>query len=103
MVSCECTLLSTGYITNSIGVQEETLTQKVIPIMKIEDIYANEFYQASSTGFKPELRIRTSSLNYNGEKELIYMGKTYSVIRTQNPTADETIIICERKLKNGKE
>ena len=102
MVSAECKLLSTTYTTNSIGVQTETTTETVIPIMKIEDIYSNEFYQAASQGFKPELRLRTSSLNYNGEKELEYMGIIYTIIRTQTPAIDETVLICERKLKNGK-
>lgn len=103
MYSAECKLLSTTYTENSIGVQQETTTETTIPIMKVEDIYANEFYQASSEGFKPTLRLRTSSLNYNGEKELVYMGEIYSVIRTQNPVSDETILVCERKLRNGKD
>lgn len=103
MYSTECILLSTTYTENNIGVQQETLTRTTIPIMKVEDIYANEFYQAASQGFKPSLRLRTSSLNYNGEKELEYMGETYTIIRTQNPVADETILVCERKLKNGKD
>lgn len=103
MYSTECILLSTTYTTNSIGVQTETTTQKTIPIMKIEDIFSNEFYQAQAEGYKPELRIRTSSLNYEGEKELIYQNVTYSIIRTQIPTPDEIILVCERKLKNGKD
>ena len=103
MYSTECDLLTTTYTTNSIGVQTESTVKTTIPIMKVEDVYANEFYQAQAQGFKPELRLRTSSLNYNGEKELEYMGKTYTIIRTQTPIPDETILICERKLKNGKE
>ena len=103
MYSTECILLSTTYTTNNIGVQTETTIEKTIPIMKIEDIYANEFYQAQATGFKPELRIRTSSLNYEGEKELKYQGNIYSIVRTQLPTPDEIVLICERKIKNGKD
>ena len=63
-------------------------------------MYANEYYQANQQGFKPSLRLRISALNYNDEEELIYMGKTYSIIRTQEPTADEVVLICERKIKN---
>lgn len=103
MYSTECSLLTTTYTTDSIGVQKETTSGKTIPIMKIEDIYANEFYQADAEGYKPTLRLRISELNYSGEKELTYMGNTYTVIRTQNPTADEIILICERKIKNGKD
>ena len=34
--------------------------------------------------------------------ELIYMNKKYSIIRKQEPTADELILVCERKVKNVK-
>ena len=94
------TLLSTTITSNEIGVQVETPIQVEIPIIKVEDIYANEFYEANEQGFKPELRIRISTYNYNGEQELIYGGTNYTVIRTQVPKADETVLICERKVKD---
>lgn len=100
MRDVSCKLLSTQLITDSIGVEKEIQTQIECPIIKIEDIYANEFYEAHEQGFKPTLRIRISTLNYNNESELIYMNTTYSIIRTQEPVADEIILICERKVKN---
>lgn len=100
MRDVSCTLISTSIQSNSIGVEEEAQTQIECPIIKVEDIYANEFYSANEQGFKPTLRLRISTLNYNGESELIYMGKTYSIIRTQEPEADELILVCERKVKN---
>lgn len=95
-----CTLLSTTIKQDEIGNEKEITTEKLIPIIKVEDVYANEYYQANQQGFKPSLRLRISALNYNDEEELIYMGKTYSIIRTQEPTADEVVLICERKIKN---
>lgn len=100
MRDVSCKLLSTTLTTNSIGVQTETKIEIEIPIIKVEDVYANEYYQANQQGFKPSLRLRISALNYNDEEELIYMGKTYSIIRIQEPTADEVVLICERKIKN---
>lgn len=100
MRDVSCKLLSTQIIENSIGVQKEQLIEVEIPLIRVEDIYVNEFYQASERGFKPTLRLRISSLNYNNQSELIYMNKTYSIIRTQEITADELILICERKIKN---
>lgn len=100
MYNTSITFLSKSLTSNSIGVQSETITQTEVPIMKIEDIYANEFYQANEQGFKPSLRIRISSLNYSNERELIYKGTTYTIIRTQEPVPDETILICQRKVKN---
>lgn len=100
MRDVSCKLLSTQITTDNIGVEKEVQTQIEIPIIKVEDVYANEFYEANEQGFKPTLRLRISTLNYNGEPELIYMGTTYSVIRTQEPEADELILVCERKVKN---
>lgn len=100
MRDVSCKLLFTQIIENSIGVQKEQVTEIEIPIIKIEDVYANEFYQAKEQGFKPSLRLKISTLNYNNEQELIYMGTTYSIIRVQESTADELVLICERKVKN---
>lgn len=100
MRDVSCKLLSTQIVEDSIGVQTEQVTEVEIPIIKVEDVYANEFYEANEQGFKPSLRLRISSLNYNNEQELKYMNTIYSVIRTQEITADEIILVCERKLKN---
>ena len=99
MRDVSCTLLSSSIQSDSIGVEKETLTQVECPIIKVEDIYANEFYKANEQGFKPVLRLRISTLNYTNQKELIYMGTTYSIIRIQEQV-DETILVCERKVKN---
>ena len=100
MRDVSCKLLSTQIIKDSIGVQKEKLVELEIPITKVEDIYAKEFYEANEQGFKPSLRLRISNLNYENQRELIYMGTTYTIIRSQEITADELILICERKVKN---
>lgn len=102
MRDVSCKLLSTTLQTDSIGVQKEVQTEVEIPIIKVEEVYANEFYEANEQGFKPTLRLRISTLNYNNEKELIYMGTTYSIIRPSEPYADEVVLVCERKVKNVK-
>lgn len=102
MRDVSCKLLSTTLQTDSIGVQKEVQTEVEVPIIKVEEVYANEFYEANEQGFKPTLRLRISSLNYNNEKELIYMGTTYSIIRPSEPYADEVVLVCERKVKNVK-
>lgn len=102
MRDISCKLLSTTLITDSIGVQKEKVEEIEIPIIKVEDIYEKEFYRANEQGYKPTLRLRISSLNYNDQEELIYMNKKYSIIRKQEITADELILVCERKVKNAK-
>lgn len=100
MRDVSCKLLSTQISENSIGVQKKKITETKIPIIKVEDIYANEFYKANEQGYKPNLRLRINSLNYENQSELIYMNKTYTIIRIQEITADEIILVCERKIKN---
>ena len=101
MRDVSCKLLSTTLKTDSIGVQREVIIESPpIPIIKIEDVYKDEFYEANEQGFKPNLRLKISALNYNNEEELIYMGTTYSIIRASDPYADEVVLVCERKVKN---
>lgn len=102
MHDVSCKLLSTTFVANKIGVQEEKIVEKEIPIIKVEGVYANEFYEANEQGYKPSLRLRISNLCYENESELIYKNTTYTIIRTQEITADELILICERKVKNAK-
>ena len=101
MYDVSCYLLSTTYEQDKIGNEIEVVNKKLIPIIKIEDIYSTEYYEANQQGYKPNLRLRISTLNYNDEEELEYMGKVYSVIRVQS-MIDETVLVCERKIKNVK-
>ena len=92
-----CTLIKKTFTTNSIGVETSTETRTECPIIKVESIYEREYYEANQSGYKPTLRLRISTLNYNQEQELVYMGITYTIIRVETKV-DETILICERKI-----
>lgn len=101
MRDVSCKLISTSFDKNEIGVEKPNGTIEIdCPIIKVEDVYAKEFYEANEQGHKPSLRLRVSNLNYENQRELIYMQKTYTIIRTQEITADEIILVCERKVKN---
>lgn len=100
MRDVSCKLVSVSISQDEIGVEKETVDQKEIPIIKVEDVYSKEFYEANQQGYKPSLRLVISSLNYENEEELIYMNTQYNIIRVQEKTADELVLICERKLKN---
>lgn len=102
MRDVSCKLIGETFESNEIGVQTVYKTYAEIPILKVEDVYANEYYEANQVGYQPTLRLRISTLNYNNEQELEYMGIAYTIIRTQEVTADELILVCERKIKNVK-
>ena len=99
MIATSLTLLSKTITENNIGVQSETITQTEVPIIRIEKVYAKEFYEANSIGLMPSLRVRISSYNYSDQDELIYNNVKYSVIRTEDDI-DEIVLICGRKVKN---
>lgn len=100
MIDVSCKLISYVFEKDDIGNELSTETSIEIPIIKVEDIYADEFYKASQQGLRPTLRLRISTFNYNNEQELEYMNIRYAVIRVQE-IMDETILICERKINNG--
>lgn len=102
MRDVSCKLLKITTESNEIGVEEESVVETEVPIIKVEEIYANEFYEANEQGYKPSLRLRLSALNYDNEQELIYMNIRYSIIRVSEPYPDEVILVCERKVRNVK-
>lgn len=100
MISPECNLRKNIISTDGYGVQRENVQETLIPIMKNEEIYSNEWYQANEQGYKLSLRLRISALNYDGQDELEYMGKIYTIVRVTNPNIDELVLLCELKAKN---
>ena len=99
MRDVSCKLLSTTYKGEKIPTGK---SEREIPIIDEESVYANEFYEGNELGYKPSLRLIISTLNYQNEDELVYMNTEYSIIRTQKKNEDELILVCERKVKNVK-
>ena len=100
MHDVECILLSKEIVQDEIGVEKEITKESPVPIIKNEEIYAKEYEGGNQGGYKPTLRLKISALNYEGQQELKYMGIIYTIIRATEPYADETTLICERKIKN---
>lgn len=68
--------------TNDYGIASRTVTEKTV-FAGLKSIGQSEFYQAQADGLKPELKfILADYLDYNGEKEILYNSKVYSVLRT---------------------
>ena len=102
MYDVSCKLVSEKITQNEIGVETVETIETEVPIIKVESIYANEYYEANQAGFQPTLRIKISALNYNIESEAIYKGITYRIDRSDTPNPDEVVLICERKIKDVK-
>lgn len=109
MHDVSCVLLSKSYlkdengnILKENGREKFEINQIEVPIISTEKVWKNEFYKANEQGLRPSLRIKMSCLNYNDEEELIYMGKTYTVIRTDGDNDDEIVLVCQRRANNVK-
>ena len=110
MRDVSCILLSKSYlkddngnILKENGREKYEENRKKVPIISTEKVWKNEFYKANEQGLRPSLRIKMSSLNYNDEEELVYMGKEYTVIRTDGDNEDEVILVCQRRANNVKQ
>lgn len=100
MIDYSCKLIKTTNELDEIGNDIVKKEYTVIPIIAVEGIYANEFYTANQTGYRPSLRLRVSALNFDDEPMVEYLGKEYDIIRVDMVSLDEVALICERKVGN---
>lgn len=98
MIDTSVKLISKVFSTDSYGNEVATESLIEVPIIRIESIYANEFYRGNQAGFKPSKRIVISSLNYSNQDELEYNSTRYTIIRTEEANNDELILILEVKI-----
>lgn len=91
----ELTLIKQTFIEDEICNQ---ITQEVKTDIycAIKSIGRNEFYIASKGGLKPEAIFVINNYEYSGEKEILFEGKRYKVIRTYLIGFEEIELTCER-------
>jgi len=100
--SDKITLLSSIKTQNAFGVWEETLTSKDV-FCQVDSVTRQEFFEGGRNGLNPEFRMTMFFGDYNGERELIYNGLSYSVYRTFHGRTDTIELYVERKGgSNGK-
>lgn len=110
MHDVSCVLLSKSFVKDENGNilkdkngrERYSINEKKVPIIDVERVWKDEFYKANQIGLRPSIRIKMSSLNYEEEEELIYMGKNYTIIRTDGNNDDEVILVCQRRANNVK-
>ncbi|WP_302739092.1 phage head closure protein [uncultured Clostridium sp.] len=66
----------------------------------VKSISRNEFYKASTGGFKPSLVFKIHSFEYDNEEKVEFDGITYNVIRTYMVNTEEIELTCEKVLGN---
>ena len=91
----ELTLINQFFIEDEIGNQIPQEIETDI-YCGIKSIGRNEFYTAAKSGLKPELIFVINNYEYSGEKEIIFEGKRYKVIRTYLIGFEEIELTCEK-------
>lgn len=84
---------------------EDNIGQPIVNTVEKEifvsarSIGGSEFYNAGRNGLRAELSLVTSEYNYNGENEVVYDGKQYTIYRTYHADdSDEIELYLERRV-----
>lgn len=95
----EIYLIRETSITNDMGDVIKDTNERFVFANK-KSIRQSEFYQAQTSGLKPELTFEIYSFEYDDEPKIKYKGKDYKVIRTFE-NGDILELICEGIVNNA--
>ena len=90
------TLLGETQTQNEFGVWVPERTSKDI-FCQVNSVTRAEFFEGGRNGLNPEFRFTVFFGDYNGEREVIFKGNSYSVYRTYHARTDELELYVERK------
>ncbi len=96
----ELKLVNNTYKSDELFNQIPDKTRTTI-LCNVKSINRNEFYNASTAGYKPELTFVIHAYEYEGQQEVEFNGVTYKVMRTYQVGFEELELICERVLGNN--
>lgn len=66
---------------------------------KKQSVRTNEFYSAVESGLSPSIEFVMKRLDYDGQSELNWNNKRYSIIRTVDPKNKfDIVLVCARKI-----
>lgn len=84
------------------GNATKAVTEKTVYVQP-RGVYSSEFYNAAQLGLKPSVTLFiTNREDYDGQKELTFQGRDYTVIRADwNAQRDGISLICEERVNNG--
>lgn len=84
---------------DDIGNQISALTSSKKIYAKVQSVRTNEFYSAVEVGLTPSVEFVIKKLNYNGEGEIEWNNRRYSVIRVVEPKNKfDIVLVCSVKI-----
>lgn len=97
------TLRKATVTTDQVGNEVRTYSEKEV-FCKARSVTRSEFYDAAQAGLRPSIVLTLATrLDYEGEEEVTFEGRTYGVIRTYWTDASDEIELTleERTALNG--
>ena len=84
------------------GNEIQTVNETTV-FVQPKGVYSSEYYNAAQIGLKPSITLFIANrLDYDGQKELTFDGKDYSVIRVDwTAQRDGISLICEERVNHG--
>ena len=89
-------LIGYTYTMNARKQQTKTETRTQI-FAKKKSVSQTEFYNGGKAGRRPEFKLTTAIIDYNGELEVELDGERYGIYRTYNVSEDDIELYCEKK------
>lgn len=81
---------------DSIGQWIETVESRAV-YGQMTSVTATEFFSAGQNGISPEFRLTMFAPDYQGERDLCYDGRIYSIYRTYYGRNDQLELYVERR------
>ena len=89
--------------TDSTGVQRQSVTETEV-FCQVDSVTQTEFFEGGRNGLNPDYRMTVFVGDYDGQEEVEYKTRLYSVYRTYLGRNDTLELYVERKGgTNGKE
>lgn len=94
--NCTIDLLETISTLNTLGQYIYTTTKRTV-FAKMTSVSQSEWFEGGRIGLNPQYRFTTFTGDYQGESELEYNGKRYTIYRTYYAAGDTVELYTEEK------
>ena len=94
--NCTIDLIVTTYSKNNLGQYSYTNTSRTV-FAKCSSVSQTEWFEGGRNGLNPQFRFTMFAGDYEGEKELEYNNKRYTIYRTYYTAGDTVELYTEEK------
>lgn len=95
--SCVITLIREARAQDENGIWRDNGLIERDVFAQVDSVTRSEFFEGGRNGLNPEYVFRVFFGDYEGEREIVYQGKHYSVYRVYQSRTDDVELYAERK------